>query len=158
MNVRKVWTHWVISIYLVRLVHGHLRGRRSPRLPSDAPPGVAVGLPAGDGLVRAHERRLPNGPARGPDRGGPGESGGGAGGHGALRQHWLHAGNRRHPGLDIRLPQRSDPRRRPGLLCHGPRGAVLPPLRPPPRPENAPVGPGVPRRLVDGSGVDRLVL
>ncbi len=32
----------------------------------------------------------------------------------------------RHPGLDLRLRQRDDPRRGPGLLRHGPRGALLP--------------------------------
>ena len=53
---------------LRRLVHRHLRGRGGPRFPSHAPPGAVAGLPAGDGPVRAHERRLPARPARRPDR------------------------------------------------------------------------------------------
>ena len=59
----------------------------------------------------------------------PGEPGGGAGGHGALRPHRLDAGDRRHPGLHVWLPERPDPGRGPGMLRHGPRRALLPQLR-----------------------------
>ena len=124
-------------VRLRRLVHGHLRRRGGPRLPSHAAPGAGAGLPAGDGPVRADERRLPVRPARRPDRRGAGEPGGGAGGRGALRQRRLDADDRRHPGLDLRLPQRDDPRRGPGVLRHGPRGALLPQLRPAAHAEDA---------------------
>ena len=65
-------------------------------------------------------------PAGQPDCRRPGEPGGGTGGRGALRQHRLDADHRCHPGFDLRLRQRHDPRRGQGLLRHGPRGALLP--------------------------------
>ena len=91
------------------------------------------------------------------DSGGPREAGGGPRGRGGFRPGRLQPGDRGHPGLDFRLRQWADTGQGAGALRHGPRGALLPPLRRLDARKTPRTALDLPGSLVDGPGLERLV-
>ena len=81
-----------------------------------------------------------------------------SGGGRSVRQGRLDAGHRRHPRFHVRLRERYDPRRRPGVLRDEPRRAFFPPLRPPASQDgHARDGAGLSGGLVNGPRADRFI-